>query len=318
MTLNQELGVIEKVDLREMWPNEAADFTPWLAKNITKLGSTLGLDLELQAQEAPVGSYSLDILARDLESDSLVVIENQLESTDHDHLGKLLTYAAGFDADVRVWIAKKFKDEHREALDSLNHRTNGDTQYFGIEVELWKIDNSRPAVNFNLVATPNEWRKQTVSETRAAGNMSERDKRYKVFFQSLIDILREKHQFTNERKAQPKNVNYFLAGHNLVYYGAAFARGEARVELYIDKIDDEEWSTNLFDQMQKDKDSIESELQESLEWKRMESHRACRIVVVRSGSIDDTPTVLKEIEGWMIDKLLAFKRVFGPRLTELE
>ena len=159
MTLIQELGVIERLMTSEKYGRmKPADFTPWLAENITELGKVLGMDLELQAQEAPVGSYSLDILARDLGSDSLVVIENQLESTDHDHLGKLLTYAAGFDADVRVWIAKEFKDEHREALDSLNHRTDGDTQYFGIEVELWKIDNSRPAVNFNLVATPNEWR----------------------------------------------------------------------------------------------------------------------------------------------------------------
>lgn len=189
MTQNQKLGVRVEVELREVWPNEASDFTPWLAENITELGKALGLDLELQEREASVGSYSLDILARDLGSGSLVVIENQLESTDHDHLGKLLTYAAWFDANVRVWIAKEFRDEHREALDSLNHRTGEDTQFFGIEVELWKIDNSRPAVNFNLVATPNEWLKQTVS-VRAAGNVSERDKRYKAFFQSLIDTGR--------------------------------------------------------------------------------------------------------------------------------
>lgn len=316
MTQNQKLGVREEVDLREVWPNEAYDFTPWLAKNITELGKALGLDLELQEQEASVGSYSLDILARDLKSGSLVVIENQLESTDHDHLGKLLTYAAWFDANVRVWIAKEFRDEHREALDSLNHRTGEDTQFFGIEVELWKIDNSRPAVNFNLVATPNEWLKQTVSVRAAEHNVSERDKRYKAFFQSLIDTLRANHRFPNTRKAEANNVNYIQAGHNSVCYGAGFGRGKkVRVELYIDKRD-ENWSKGLFQQMQKDKDFIESELQESLEWEGMDDDKPYRIVVVRSGSIDDAPEVLKDIEGWMIDKLLAFKRVFGPRLTE--
>ena len=115
MTTMQGLGTIERVDIREIWPNEAADFTPWLAENLATLGKALGLDLEFQAQEAPVGGYSLDILARDVQSGRPVVIENQLGQTDHTHLGQLLTYAAGFDANVIVWIAKEFRDEHRQA-----------------------------------------------------------------------------------------------------------------------------------------------------------------------------------------------------------
>ncbi len=166
MTTHHELASIERVDLRMAWPGEATDFTPWLANNLSKLGDALELELELQAQEAPVGSYSLDILARDTVNGGLVVIENQLESTDRTHLGQLLTYAAGFDATVAVWIAKEFKSEHREALDMLNRRTGGDTQFFGVEVELWKIDDSRPAPNFRLVAFPNEWRKQAVGIAR--------------------------------------------------------------------------------------------------------------------------------------------------------
>ena len=113
------------------------------------------MDLELQTQEAPVGGYSLDILARDVQSGRPVVIENQLGPTDHAHLGQLLTYAAGFDANVIVWIAKEFRDEHRQALDLLNHRTGEESEFFGVEVELWKIAESPAAVNFNLVSTPN-------------------------------------------------------------------------------------------------------------------------------------------------------------------
>ena len=122
------------------------------------------MELEVEAQEAPVGSYSLDILARD-GNGRQVVIENQLEATDHDHLGKLLTYAAGFDANVIVWIAKNFRDEHRDALDLLNRRTGEDTEFFGVEVELWQIDDSRRAPYFKPIVTPNEWRKQTVRPT---------------------------------------------------------------------------------------------------------------------------------------------------------
>jgi hypothetical protein len=143
MMTTQELATIERVDLREIWPNEATDFTPWLAENLSALGEALGLDLELQSQEAAVGGYSLDIFAHD-GNGRPVVIENQLGPTDHSHLGQLLTYAAGFDANVTVWIAKEFRDEHREALDLLNHRTDGRTDFFGVEVELWRIGTLVP------------------------------------------------------------------------------------------------------------------------------------------------------------------------------
>ncbi len=314
MKPSENLSSIEKVALREVWLNEAQDFTPWLAEHLSELGEALGLDLELEAREAPVGGYSLDILARDQGSDGPVVIENQLESTDHTHLGQLLTYAAGFDAHVIVWIAKEFRDEHREALNLLNHRTGEDTQFFGVEVELWKIDDSRPAVNFKLVATPNEWQKQA----RATSEVSERNDRYRTFFQKLIDTLREEHQFTRMRKAQPKkSACRFSTGHRGISYDSAFRREEtAMVDVYIDN-GDRDWNKNLFDKLQEDKEAIESELAESLKWDRLDNRRASRIAVVRPGSIDDDEEMLGEVHDWMVEKLLAFKRVFGPRLDEL-
>ena len=156
------LAKIERVDLREAWPNEARDFTPWLAANIVDLGEALGMDLELQDTEAAVGSYSLDVLATDLNQNRPVIIENQLETTDHDHLGKLLTYAAGYDANVIVWLTREVRDEHRAALDWLNQRTGEDTQFFGVVVELLKIDDSRLAPQFKIVSSPNDWRKRTI------------------------------------------------------------------------------------------------------------------------------------------------------------
>ncbi len=318
MTAMEELAKIDRVDLREVWLNEAANFTPWLAENISLLGEALGMDMEVETTEAPVGSYSLDILARDVGNGHSVIIENQLEITNHTHLGQLLTYMAGFDANVIVWIAKEFRDEHREALDLLNHRTGEDTQFFGIEVELWKIDDSRPAVNFKLVATPNEWRKQTISSVRVAGSSSPREERYRAFFQELIDTLREDYSFTNVRKAQPRHFSSFSAGHaRRVQYVADFPSGErTRIAVYIDNVD-RDWNKGLFDRLHEIKVDIESELGEPLEWERLDERRASRIAVVRQGAIDDTDETLQEIREWMVGRLLKFKQVFGPRLDEL-
>ena len=318
MTSENGLAKIERVDLREIWPNEAADFTPWLAENLSELGSIIGLDLELQAQEAPVGGYSLDLLARDLGSGGEVVIENQLGTTDHGHLGQLLTYAAGFDARVAVWIAREFKSEHREALDMLNRRTGEDTQFFGVEIQLWKIDDSRPAAKFELVVRPNEWRKQAVGNATSRGTVSPRRERYRQFFQALMDTLREEHRFTNARSAQPQSWYYFSAGHaQRVQWGASFAQGgRVRIEAYIDNVDGE-WTKRLFDQLHQQKQSVESEFGETLEWERLDDRRASRIAVYRTGSIDEGDDTLTEIRQWMVDRLLKFREVFGPRLNEL-
>ena len=306
-----DLGTIKREDdLRSVWEHEAADFTPWLAENIERLSNALGMGLEVEAQEAPVGSYSLDILARDVENNRQVVIENQLEGTDHDHLGKLLTYTAGFDANVIVWIAKKFRDEHREALDLLNRRTGEDTAFFGVEVELWTIDDSRPAVKFNPVATPNDWRKQTISRARAASSVAGGRERYRAFFQELIDTLREKHNFTNARKAPDRNRCRLSTGFGQDFqYEARFdSEGRARVELYIAS------GRELFDQLSEYQADIQSELGEPLQWDRLGNPR---IAVVRRGSIDDDEETLAEIRAWMVERLLKFKQVFGPRLDEL-
>ena len=314
------LSEIERVDLRDIWPNEATDFTPWLGEHTSELGEALGLELEVQAQEAPVGGYSLDILARDLGRNRPVIIENQLEGTDHDHLGKLLTYASGYDSNVVVWIAREFRDEHRQALDWLNQRTDEDTEFFGVVVQLWKIDDSRPAVNFNLVSTPNEWRKENVSagRVRNAGT-SERAERYRNFFQGLIDSLREDHNFTGVRKAQPQSWYSFSAGHGQrIRYGTSFAQGgRIRVDVYIDN-GDKDWNERLFDELEGRKETVETELQEPLEWERLDNRRACRIAVVRSGTIDDDAETLEHVQEWIIEKLLDFKRVFGPSLDELD
>lgn len=314
------LGNIQQVSLREVWPNEARDFTPWLAENIDKLGNALGLDLEVQSAEAPVGSFSLDILARDLGGNRPVIIENQLEPTNHDHLGKLLTYAAGYDAYAIVWLTREFRDEHRQALDWLNQRTGENTEFFGVVVEAWRIDDSRPAPHFNLVVTPNDWQKQSFSSVRqggGTGNTSERGERYRQFFQSLIDIMREQHQFTNARKGVAQSWYDFGSGFSGISYAAAFTQGRtATVNVSIDR-GDGEVNREIFDRLVERKEAIESSLGEPLVWETVENRRACRIPIRRPGSIDDDPDTLESIQQWMVEHLLNFKRVFGPHLEEL-
>ena len=151
MTTRSLAKTEREADLKKAWPTEAADFTPWLAAHLDQLGESMGMDLYFEDREAPVGSYRLDILATDLNSNRPVIIENQLDTTDHGHLGQLLTYAAGFDAEAIVWVTREFRDEHRQALDWLNQRTGEDTRFFGVVVDLWRIADSPLAPHFRLV-----------------------------------------------------------------------------------------------------------------------------------------------------------------------
>ncbi|MYC35693.1 MAG: DUF4268 domain-containing protein [Chloroflexi bacterium] len=305
------LAKIERVDLREAWPNEARDFTPWLAENIAELGEALGIDLELQQTEAAVGGYSLDVLATDLNQNRQVIIENQLETTDHDHLGKLLTYAAGYDASVVVWLTKEFREEHRQALDWINQRTGEDTHFFGVVVELWKIGNSLPAPHFRLAAAPNDWRKKTISRVRSeVGALTEKEERHQGFFRLLYDALGEQN-FALPRN-RPSYSAYLQAHIGRVYFGAHFtSQKEARVFCYLNG--DVDWNRQLLTNLELYKEKIHSEL-ESLNWQQLP--KTYRISLARPGSIDDNPDTLTEIRDWMTQNLIKFKQVFDPLLAE--
>ena len=320
MTTAQSLARIERVGPRSVWPNEAQDFARWLGAHIDELGEALGLDLAVDLAEAPVGGFSLDILAREVGRDRPVIIENQLEQTDHGHLGQLLTYAAGYEAGVVVWAAKEFRDEHRAALDLLNRHTDEHMEFFGVVVEVWKIANSPPAPNFRVVSAPNDWGKQKQQDVRNRRDreVSDKGERYRQFLQGLIDVLRTGHGFTNATKGQPQNWYEFNAGHGqrVRYAVALAAHNRAQVSLYIDN-GDKDWNERLLDRLLDYKDAIESALGHQLDWRKLDNRRACRIVLDRPGSIDDDPEMLEEIRQWMVDTLLSFKRVLGPKLAEL-
>jgi hypothetical protein len=311
----RELGTLTRIDPREVWKNEAADFTPWLAKNLDRLGDVLGLDLELTQQEANVGDFSVDLLARDLGRNRLVIIENQLEQTDHAHLGQIITYAAGRDASVVVWISRHFRDEHRDALDWLNRLHEGQTDFFGVVIELLQVDGSKPALNFRLVAYPNQWSRE--SSSTPAGELSPKRVAYQTFFQGLLDELREKHKFTNARAAQPQNWYTFSSGVRGFVWSFSFALGgRVRAELYIDTMDADR-NEQILESLRQHQTTIERDFGEPLEWESLDERRACRVASYRTGSIEDTSEKLEEIRTWAVDRLLKFKRVFGPRLRDL-
>ncbi len=309
--MTPEFDNIEKVDPRSIWSHEAHDFTPWLAENIDRLGEAIGIDLELVTREAEVGGFSLDILAKDLGRNSNVIIENQLASTDHDHLGKLLTYASGYDADVILWVATEIREEHRQALDWLNQRTDAKTDFFGVTIEIIKIGNSKPALQFKVAVSPNEWQKNRKKESST--QVSERSELYRTYFQELIDELREKHKFTSARKGQPQNWYSFSSGRRSFNYSHSFAnKGNVRVEIYIDSGDLED-NKIRFDQLLGNREAIEFELGETLTWERLDSKRACRVAVYREGSIESSSEELQALRDWAIQRLLRFKQVFGNR-----
>lgn len=234
-------------------------------------------------------------------------------------MGKLLTYAAGYDANVIVWLTREFRDEDRQAQDWLNRRTDKETEFFGVVVELLKIDGSLPAPQFRTVATPNDWRKETSAKTPGdAPVASACGERYREFFQPLIDTHRERHKFTNARKAQPQNWYSFSAGYGQrVIYGANFTgQRQARVEVYIDDGNGDR-NIRLLEGLELRKEEIESALNETLDWQRLEGRRACRIALHRPGSIEDDADTLADIQEWMVKNLLEFRRVFDPELAVL-
>ena len=191
-------GRLEPAKVREYWLDEARDFTPWLAKeeNLDLLGETIGMSLELVGKEMPVGPFKADIVAR--EDENTVIIENQLDATDHKHLGQLLVYAAGRSAATVVWVAKSVTDEYRKVIDWLNEETN--VNFWALEIELWRIGDSPVAPKFNVVCEPNEL---TKTPDGPSGELSETKLLQLDFWKGFSEYLETSGSSFNARKAQP-------------------------------------------------------------------------------------------------------------------
>jgi hypothetical protein len=185
-----EFGRLTKVPLREGWLSEPQDFTPWMAdpENLSLLGDAIGIELSLEAREKPVGPFRADLLCRDAADGTIILIENQLERSDHLHLGQIITYAAGLQAVTIVWVAERFTEEHRAACDWLNQITGPEFRVFALEVELWRIGDSRPAPKFNVRAQPNDWVKTTAS-TKQTGEIDTSKAWIVPYWEALLDVV---------------------------------------------------------------------------------------------------------------------------------
>lgn len=274
------LGRLTRVDLRDIWISEASDFTPWLAKeeNLAALAETLGMDLELEAQEKPVGPFRADILCKDIDSNSWVLVENQLERTDHVHLGQLLTYASGLEAATIVWIAARFTDEHRSTLDWLNKITDESFRFFGLEVELWRIGDSPAAPKFNVVSKPNDWSRSVAHAARTIdeGALSETRVIQRAYWDALNGALEAAAgPVSGNRKPQPQSWMAFPIGRSGFNLGAVMVRPkrQVRAELYISGDD----AKAYFRLLSAQREAIEKDLGYPLQWEELPSRRDCRV-----------------------------------------
>jgi Domain of unknown function (DUF4268) len=290
-----DLGRLEPVDPRSIWPPEALNFTPWLALNADRLAEALGIELELNATEHPVGGYSLDIIGKDQTNGVVLIVENQLGDSDHSHLGPLLTYAAGTGASTIVWITTRFRDEHRQALTWLNEHTDQDTHFFGVELEVVKIGGSVPAPLFRVVALPNDWQKSVRAST-AGVTAGSRNELYRQFWAKLLERIRSEHPSWTRATTAAQNWLWIPApirgcGINPVFGG----KGKIREELYIDRAAPEQCRA-VFDALHARREEFEAAYGRRLEWEPLEGKKACRIFEPAEGDVEKEAEHEKYIE----------------------
>lgn len=311
------LGNLEKVEVRTIWPDEARHFTPWLAGelNIKLLGDVLGMELEVQATEKAVGPYSADILCKDTGTDGWVLLENQFGKTDHSHLGQLLMYAGGLDAGTIIWIAERFTDEHRAALDWLNQKTIESVSFFGLEIEVWRIGDSRPAPKFNIVCKPNDWSKSTVS--KPVGELTDARKLQLEFWTAFKELVDSKKTSFKATKPQASSwMNIALGRSGIILSGIA-SLWDSEQESYKSHELRAEVSTlgpnarKFYDQLVEQKAEIEAELGEPLTWYGG-TGKQFRAYLRRSAKIDDKGAWAEQ-QAWLLQALEKLHRVLAPR-----
>ena len=314
----QDFGRLEKIDLRKGWPTEAGDFTPWLAEanNIKLLGETIGLELEPLHTEHPVGPYRADIVCEDTESEELVLIETQLDKTDHRHLGQLLTYAAGLKAVTVVWIARKFTEEHQSALEWLNNHTDDSIRMFGLEIELWRIGSSAPAPKFNIVAKPNEWIKAG-SSMRSAG-LNER-KAGQLEYWTEFDEWLSSEDNDRQIKLAPPRGKHWMSETSYATTGLTntltimTSKKEIGVEIYLGRTH----GKARFALLEEHKESINREFGEDLDWQLLPESIASRIkATLPDSDWQDKQDRLRQFE-WLKSALIRLKSVVQPHLMDM-
>ncbi len=314
-----DFASLEPQDVREYWAHEERDFTPWIADQLdaesaSELENAIGLDIELIEREKSVGKYNVDIFAKVIDDERKIVIENQLARSDHDHLGKSIAYAAGVDADIIVWIAPEFNDEHRDAIQWLNTNSREQVDLFAIRLEVWQIDDSPPAVRFNPIEEPSEWKEKA---QRSKGEISERDTRREAFWTAFRDRISQTQTPLRARKPSPRHYYSNPIGISGFHISFLFDRKERErgITLYIEDDEDAFW------QLVEDQDQIETELGHSLEWVEPKETRTgnmrSEIRLRTDGTLADRESWEDHIK-WFLEYGERFHEVFPHQLRNLQ
>ena len=308
-----ELGELKIKNLKSVWGHEERDFTPWLAMepNLAQLSEAIGLDLQLERTEVPVGPYSADLLAKDA-SGAYVVVENQFGKTDHDHLGKLITYGATLGASVVVWIAETFTDEHRKALEWLNDHTTEELALYAVQLEVLQIDESRPALRFNVVSQPSELARDA-SIARTAGPLSENQQLQLEFWRQFRDRLIEKKVVTSAQAPRPQY--WFDVPLGRTYFSLSNicdTSGRIGVRVYINN----KIAASALPQLEAQKNAIETEIGSPLEWNPHPGNRDKIIGLFRHVDLQKRANWAEYCD-WLVETVAKFRKVFMPRVKAL-
>lgn len=300
------LGKLKKIELRIGWKHEANDFTKWLAQeeNLALLSNEIGFDIKLIQTEAKVGSFNVDILAEEEISGHKIVIENQLEISDHDHLGKIITYASGYDAKVIIWVVKDVREEHRNALDWLNENTNEDIGFYLLKIELWQIGDSLPAPKFEMISKPNDWAKAVKSSADSA-KLTETKLKQLEFWDTFKIFAKQNNTKLRFQKSYPQHWTDISIGNSECHISLTINSRDKQFgcEIYIPN------NKILYNTFFEHKDEIEGQLKEKLEWMELPEKKASRIKLSIPGNFDKETDWEKYFE-WLQDKAQDFQKVF--------
>ncbi len=312
-----KLGRLEKLELRTFWKREATDFTPWLAQeeNIQLLSETIGIELEVQSQEERVGPFSADILCKDTINDHYVLIENQLERTDHTHLGQLMTYAAGLDAVTIIWIAQKFTEEHRAALDWLNRITDDTFTFFGIEIELYKIGESSPAPMFNVVCKPNDWTKQ-VKKSTSSQPVTDTKLMQQDYWQKLKDFMEESKSTVKMQNPLPQHWTNIAIGKSHFHLSASVNSRDSSISIWLNIVGDK--AKENYDKLHEIAytDSL-SEINKALIWDKLDGRKMSAVILKTNADFTNSDDWARQFS-WFKEHLEKFTKFFKPKIALLK
>ena len=315
----QNLKQLTPVELSEVWETEPQHFTPWLAKkeNLTRLGETLGIDLELEAQEINIGGFRADLLCKNTVDDSWVLIENQLAPTDHTHVGQLLTYAAGLDASTVIWIAKTFRSEHCAMLDWQNRITDERYRFFGVEMKVWQIEDSPRAIQFDVVSSPNDWVRGVSQNTQRAANqeLSETEQLMRKFWAGLREYMNDNGSSVNCPAPTTRNYLQFSIGRTTFALQAwvASTNEEIGIRLYMAG----DFSKAHYYLLKEQQEEIHNEFGKMLEWHELPENERSRISLSKADTDSLDESDWPQLYKWFTATLERFNDVFRSRIQAL-